>query len=1044
MKLLPNLIAITILASSGVCAQTMDQNHIVQQTMLDSIGCQSITTVDYFDGLGRKVQSVKNGILPGNASQFLLQRTTYDMAGREYQNYLPVSVHGLSYHPDLLYKYNDQNAMSVKTYDVLGRPVNVSTPGNDMDGRSKQYRYGTNLEGSVNHYITESDSLSQCGSYSPGTLSCQQTTDEDGHVAEVYTDLLGQKVLERHILNNRYTADTYFVYNDCGRLCFILQPKFQREPDVSMYAFRYQYDSLGRMIEKTLPGCKKITYTYDDADRLLSMQDGAMRIHGTFLHHTYDSFSRLKTQTYNFEDRVVNILQWYYYDGDYSFINSCPVPLTNVARNLLAYSNEMGQTSGNDRQLGNTLTSGQIQRASDGTYTVTAQYYNSKGLMVEKNVKMLGDHLRREQFTYTFTGQILVHTTIDYEGVNEVFRSEVSNNYDSSTGLLTSTDITTSVNSSEEVTRRTSSYEYDNYGRISNETHGSAHQSKTYDVRDWPTKLSSSNFTETLTYTGRKYNGNINDIRYSGTDFDYTYQFWYDPLNRLTDAEYLNHREPEEWWAEPEFSEYASYDLNGNITRIQRIGFPDEGVPPYLIDDLKLSYNGNQLKSVFDDEDDHTYMITGNFMQNSTDSLQYTYNANGAQVSDANKGIVYTEYDTFGYPRTIYFSNGCIIKYVYTPEGQKLRTTYTTSVPYINKPMGYPFHLASGEILSVTTQDYWGTDIVCTNEAPSRYLFEGGYADITGDGMSWHYFVKDHLGSTRIVQNEQGMPEARYNYYPYGGIFKHFGEIYGLHNIYQPYKYSGKEYDPRHGLNLYDFGARMYDPLLARWTAIDPLAEKCPQVSPYAFCLNNPVNRVDKDGKFSNKHSATIAHCFNRRFLSVLGQETGPIQENINATDENMRFYFDTFSVDNLDGTDTGDNGIVITQEYSMDKSFVETIGEIGAGIEMGGLGLTMTGVGAPIGGSVAYVGAKISTAATICGIGIDLINGDIVSALGSGVIWRTGVALGKGIDKLLPDAKVGPSAEQYTSGVILEHLKNEYMNCVQKALDMFEEERKE
>ena len=58
-----------------------------------------------------------------------------------------------------------------------------------------------------------------------------------------------------------------------------------------------------------------------------------------------------------------------------------------------------------------------------------------------------------------------------------------------------------------------------------------------------------------------------------------------------------------------------------------------------------------------------------------------------------------------------------------------------------------------------------------------------------------------------------------------------------------------------HGLDTYDYGARQYDPILGRWDRMDPLCEKYYDVSPYAFCHNNPTNRVDLDGNddyFSN------------------------------------------------------------------------------------------------------------------------------------------------------------------------------------------------
>ena len=61
-----------------------------------------------------------------------------------------------------------------------------------------------------------------------------------------------------------------------------------------------------------------------------------------------------------------------------------------------------------------------------------------------------------------------------------------------------------------------------------------------------------------------------------------------------------------------------------------------------------------------------------------------------------------------------------------------------------------------------------------------------------------------------------------------------------------PYLYNGKEIDPMHGLNMYDYGARWKD---LGWLTIDPLAEKYYSISPYAYCGNNPVNLIDPDGR---------------------------------------------------------------------------------------------------------------------------------------------------------------------------------------------------
>ena len=62
-----------------------------------------------------------------------------------------------------------------------------------------------------------------------------------------------------------------------------------------------------------------------------------------------------------------------------------------------------------------------------------------------------------------------------------------------------------------------------------------------------------------------------------------------------------------------------------------------------------------------------------------------------------------------------------------------------------------------------------------------------------------------------------------------------------------PYKFNGKELDEESG--LYYYGARYYDPRISIWASIDPLAEKYPDTSPYAYCANNPINFIDPDGR---------------------------------------------------------------------------------------------------------------------------------------------------------------------------------------------------
>ena len=66
------------------------------------------------------------------------------------------------------------------------------------------------------------------------------------------------------------------------------------------------------------------------------------------------------------------------------------------------------------------------------------------------------------------------------------------------------------------------------------------------------------------------------------------------------------------------------------------------------------------------------------------------------------------------------------------------------------------------------------------------------------------------------------------------------------------------------GLNLYDYGARMYDPALGRWHVVDPSSEKYYGVTPYAYCNNNPIKNIDLDGRDWYLHEATGQLYYNK------------------------------------------------------------------------------------------------------------------------------------------------------------------------------------
>ena len=98
--------------------------------------------------------------------------------------------------------------------------------------------------------------------------------------------------------------DTYYIYDDHGRLCYVLPPmavdgmyNTGNYPDshtlLQQYAYLYKYDDRGNCIGKRLPGCKSIQMIYDRANRLVMSQDGNQQSESLWTITKYDALSRV-------------------------------------------------------------------------------------------------------------------------------------------------------------------------------------------------------------------------------------------------------------------------------------------------------------------------------------------------------------------------------------------------------------------------------------------------------------------------------------------------------------------------------------------------------------------------------------------------------------------------------------------------------------------------------------------------------------------------------------------------------------------------------
>ena len=107
-----------------------------------------------------------------------------------------------------------------------------------------------------------------------------------------------------------------------------------------------------------------------------------------------------------------------------------------------------------------------------------------------------------------------------------------------------------------------------------------------------------------------------------------------------------------------------------------------------------------------------------------------------------------------------------------------------------------------------------------------------------------YFYHSDHLGSASWITDNGGVAVQHLQYLPYG-------ERYVDQRVtgYQErFTFTGKERDEETGYGY--FGARYMDhELTTMWLSVDPMSDKYPGISPYAYCAWNPVKLVDPDGK---------------------------------------------------------------------------------------------------------------------------------------------------------------------------------------------------
>ena len=299
------------------------------------------------------------------------------------------------------------------------------------------------------------------------------------------------------------------------------------------------------------------------------------------------------------------------------------------------------------------------------------------------------------------------------------------------------------------------------------------------------------------------------------------------------------------------------YDNMDNLLSLSREGDMTSSRKG-IVDNLSMTYDGNMLASVSDSAPAPSVTGSADFRDGVSEVVEYTYDRNGNMTSDLNRKVSLISYNRQNRPARMRHAGGTET-FTYLPDGTKRGRTVL------------------GKDRSLSRTEYRG-NLVCADDSLKYILFDGGLIAMDGSSPEYLFFLRDHLGSVRVVARPDGKAVQVNHYYPYGmafagggmsgnagahpveggvsvagGSLEIGGETGGMElarpGASQPYRFLGNELYTSNSLGLYDFSARMYDPSLGRFLSVDPMAEGYRHLSPYAYCAGNPAVYVDKDGQ---------------------------------------------------------------------------------------------------------------------------------------------------------------------------------------------------
>ncbi len=367
--------------------------------------------------------------------------------------------------------------------------------------------------------------------------------------------------------------------------------------------------------------------------------------------------------------------------------------------------------------------------------------------------------------------------------------------------------------------------------------------------------------------------------------------YTYDDFGRYV-KQTLNYYSSSKWNAFTTSNDYAetvAYDDNGNITSYSRNGY-NQGTAAspknYSMDNMTYNYistTSNQLKYI-KDATTTTTTYTTDIESGQSTSGNYTYDLAGNLKTDAQQKITAITWGVNNKVKSVAEGSGTTaytLSFLYDAMGNRVKKTSTptsgsaTYTYYVYDPNKNLMALyeatgtgtitqteapiyASNRIGAITT----GLAVNTAYTAPTDGIYSRTISSSTSSSRK-KYELKDHLGNIRAVVNDvKSVSGSTYtanvlsaiDYYPFGMNMP--GRDYNGSNSKIGFQGKYKDNDIWGNNNAYDFGARIHDPRVGRWLSLDPLADNYPSKSPYNYCSNNPISRVDPTGR-GDKPSGT-------------------------------------------------------------------------------------------------------------------------------------------------------------------------------------------